>query len=121
MHIHLEAADDHSIQAYNEKEIRVSSIDYQHSLILSREKIISDWPIEGILELNEDLLKPLLDCQPKIILIGHNQVGQFPPMEIRARLAKAGIGLETMSIGAACRTFNVLLNEGREVVLGVIL
>lgn len=121
MHINLEATDKHSVQAYTEKEIKVNSLIYTHSLIISKQEVISNWPISSIRELNEDTLKPLLHSHPKIIIIGHQQIGQFAPELIRLDLGKHRIGFETMSIGAACRTFNVLLGEQREVVIGLIL
>lgn len=121
MHINLETADQHAIQAYSENEIRIDSISYQTSLIVNRHEIITDWPIHTINELTEELLSPLLKHQPRIIIIGHHNQGQFVSFPIIQALANQGIGLECMSIGAACRTFNVLLSEQREVVLGIIL
>ncbi len=121
MHISLENSENNSIQAYSDEEIKVNSNLYRQSLIISSHEIISDWQIKTIKELNEDNLSPLLRYEPKIIIIGHKQQGQFAPMSIMAELANRRVGLETMSIGAACRTFNVLLGEHREVVLGIIL
>ncbi|KTD23455.1 Protein of uncharacterised function (DUF498/DUF598) [Legionella lansingensis] len=121
MHINLEANDKYSIQAYSEREIQIDSVAYQSSLIISSQEIIKDWPIRAVNELDEESVWPLLRYQPKIIIIGHEKQGHFPSSLIIQTLAKRGVGLESMSIGAACRTFNVLLNEQREVVLGIIL
>ncbi|ASQ45897.1 Mth938-like domain-containing protein [Legionella clemsonensis] len=120
MHINLETNDQHTIQGYSEKALQIDSINYSSNLIVSSHEVITDWSIKGIRELNEELIRPLLKYQPKIILIGHNQQGQFAPFPVVEMLAKKGIGLECMSIGAACRTFNVLLSEQRAVTLGVI-
>ncbi|HHF7343834.1 Mth938-like domain-containing protein [Legionella feeleii] len=121
MHINLETTDQYTIQAYSEKEIQIDSISYQTSLIVNRHEIITDWPIHRVNELNDELLLPLLKYQPKILIIGHHKQGEFVSFSIIQALANQGIGLECMSIGAACRTFNVLLSEQREVVLGIIL
>jgi uncharacterized protein len=121
MHINLETNDNNAIQAYSDLEIKVSSNLYQNSLIISSHEIISDWQISSIQQLDEASLEPLLRYDPKIIIIGHKQQGKFAPMPIITELANRRIGLETMSIGAACRTFNVLLNEHREVVIGLIM
>jgi uncharacterized protein len=120
MEINLEAADHYSIHAYNDNEIKINSQSYQSSLIVSSHEIIKDWPIDSIQQLTEETLAPLLRYQPKIIIIGHGEHGLLPQTIIQS-LAKQNIGLECMSIGAACRTFNVLLSEHREVVLGLIL
>jgi uncharacterized protein len=121
MEINLEAADHYSIQAYNDKEVKINSLTYRSSLIVSSHEIIKDWQIASIHQLNEESIAPLLRYQPKIIILGHSQQGQFIPQPIMQSLAKQHIGLECMSIGAACRTFNVLLSEHRDVVLGLIL
>ncbi|CEK10699.1 MTH938/NDUFAF3 family protein [Legionella hackeliae] len=120
MHINLEANDKHTIQAYSEKMLQIDSAVYNQSLIVSSHEIITDWAIKTINDLNEDTLWPLLKYQPKIILLGHNQQGRFASPLLVDMLAKKGIGLECMSIGAACRTFNVLLSEQREITLGII-
>jgi uncharacterized protein len=121
MHINLEAADQHAIQAYDEEKIQIDSLFYQASIIVSHHEVITDWPIHTIDELNSKLLSPLLKYQPRIIIIGHHNQGQLVSFSIRQTLAQKGIGLECMSIGAACRTFNVLLSERREIALGVLL
>ncbi|WP_019217069.1 Mth938-like domain-containing protein [Legionella tunisiensis] len=121
MHISLETVDQHTIQSYSENEIRIDAISYQSSLIVNRHELITNWPIHTVNELDAELLVPLLKHQPRIVLIGHNNQGQLVSFPIIQTLAQQGIGLECMSIGAACRTFNVLLSEHREVVLGIIL
>ncbi|MDI9818824.1 MULTISPECIES: Mth938-like domain-containing protein [unclassified Legionella] len=121
MHINLEASDRHTIQAYNENEVKINSLVYQNSLIVSNQEIITDWPVSTIHDLNHESLLFLLKYQPRIILLGHKTREYFAPMPVVQSLARQQIALEVMSIGAACRTFNVLLSEQREVVLGIIL
>jgi uncharacterized protein len=66
------------------------------------------------------LLQPLLQLRPRIVLIGAAAGGLRPPTALRNELAARGIALECMELGAACRTYNVLSQEGREVVAGLI-
>lgn len=120
MHINLESIDKYSVQAYSDTEIEINSTVYYHNVIVSREEIINEWPLSAISALDEQTLAPLLLHKPEIILIGHQQTGRFAPAVIRQQLMQQRIALESMSIGAACRTFNVLLSEGRAVVLGII-
>ncbi len=121
MHISLETPEHHTIQAYSEKQIQINSISYDHSLIVSRQEIITDIEIRHIKELDESYLALLLKHQPELIIIGHPDKSVFPPLELIARLSQQRIGIEFMSIGAACRTYNVLLGEERIVTLGIIL
>lgn len=116
MHINLQAADHHAIQSYSSDAIQINAIKYESSLIVSREEIITDLAIKRIQEMDPEFLADVLRLNPEVILIGHEQSGQFPPMEIIQALGEKRIGFECMSIGAACRTFNVLLSEDRAVV-----
>jgi uncharacterized protein len=120
MHINLEAAENNAVQAYSEHQIQINSIIYERSLIVSKKEIISDLTILSIQEINEHYLQQIMSFQPEIIIIGHEQSGKFPPMSIISQLSQQRIGIECMSIGAACRTYNVLLSEERAVVAGFI-
>lgn len=120
MQINLETKHRNSIQSYGTKEVQIQDKRYCGNLIVGQEAIVSPWNIVDVSELTETSLMPLLELNPKIILIGHNAINKYPPGSLISYLANRKIGLECMSIGAACRTFNVLLGESREVVLGII-
>lgn len=67
-------------------------------------------------------LEPILACAEEIdvLLVGTGpQIEHLPPAT-RSTLEAAGLGVETMSSPQACRTFNVLLGEGRRVALAVL-
>ena len=120
MHVNLESKDRFSIEAYTNQDVTIDAIHYSESCIISASGIDSNWPIRSIDELIDSKLLPLLIEHPKVILIGHTKTNSTVPMMTIQSLAKQQIGIEIMSIGAACRTFNVLLNEKRAVVLGLI-
>lgn len=82
---------------------------------LTAEEVLSDWQAYVIEELTEDDFKPLIDSAPEVILLGTGSKLVFPPRELVFSLARQGIGLETMDTAAACRTFNILISEGRRV------
>lgn len=119
MHIQLETRDPHTIRSYSETHIMIDTTEYACSVIVNSSSIIPHWPIFQLVELNETNLQPLLDLKPDIIILGSNQPG-LAPLPIQLLLSKQRIGLECMSIGAACRTFNLLLSEGRNVAVGII-
>lgn len=120
MHIHLEGQSTHSIDAYSETEIKIGNSLLKQSFVLASEELNPDWPIQSLEELNESLVKPLIRHHPKIIIIGHEGKLSPLPLPIQKLFLQKHIGVEVMSIGAACRTFNVLLSEKREVSLGII-
>ncbi|CAM3016344.1 Mth938-like domain-containing protein [Legionella worsleiensis] len=120
MNITLETAEQHAIQAYGEKQIQINSVIYERSLIVSREEIITEVAINDIQNIDENYVTLLTQFNPEIIIIGHERPGTFPPFSIISKLSQLGIGMETMSVGAACRTYNILLGEYRKVVAGFI-
>ena len=121
MNINLEAAEKNAVQAYSENQVQINSITYERSLIVSQEEVISDLAIHDIQAMDEQYLQQLLQFNPEVVIIGHEQTGKFPPMSIISTLSQHRVGIECMSIGAACRTYNVLLSENREVAAGIII
>ena len=120
MEIQLESAEPHTIQSYSDQSILVADSTLYHSCIISRESIQTAWPIQSIEELTVDHLAALLQDKPDVIILGHTGKPTLL-RHIASELSKQKIGIECMPIGAACRTFNVLLSEHRAVVLGIIL
>ena len=80
---------------------------------LTAERILRDWAVPAIDELTIDALDTLLAERPEVIVLGTGRQQRFPPRELVFALARRGIGLETMDTPAACRTFNILVAEGR--------
>ncbi len=65
--------------------------------------------------------KSLIDCKPDVIIFGSGNKLKFPGNELRKEFNRLNIGLEVMDTGAACRTYNVLLSEGRNVAAAILL
>jgi uncharacterized protein len=120
MNINLEAAETNAVQAYSENQVQINSIVYERSLIVSKEEVISDLVIHDIQAIDDRYLQQLLQFNPEVVIIGHEQTGKFPPISIISTLSQHRVGIECMSIGAASRTYNVLLSEQRAVVAGFI-
>ena len=82
MHIQLETPDNHAIRSYTDTEIIVGETLYQESVIISTTSIISTWPIQSVLELNEEHLKSILSLNPEILIIGHQKSGAYIPLPL---------------------------------------
>ena len=74
--------------------------------------------IAGVGELTRahPVAKKMIDDSPSLILIGTGESFKMAPTAFVGACAGAGIGVESMDTPAACRTFNVLAGEGREVI-----
>jgi uncharacterized protein len=121
--IQLEAGgkNDHLIRAYTPGSVTINADTYEASLVVSRSSLISDWGPGTIHELTTEHVDKILALEPELILIGTGDILTFPPTEKLRAIIDAGIGYEIMDTGAACRTYNVLMAEGREIVAGLII
>ncbi|MBE9524560.1 MAG: Mth938-like domain-containing protein [Chloroflexi bacterium] len=90
------------------------------SFVISPRHLIRDWPPINIEALLEQHLKILIELQPEVVLLGTGQNLRFPETGILAQLHNQQIGVEVMDTAAACRTYNILMTEGRFVVAGMI-
>ena len=90
------------------------------SFILAPDALIEDWPAAAIGLLTPELLRPLLELEPQVIVLGSGERQAFAPAITQAACLQAGVGFEVMNNAAAARTFNILAGEGRRVVAGFI-
>lgn len=84
--------------------------------IVTPTQLLLDWAAESFAELSQAQLAPLLAFHAEIVLIGSGERQPFPSSPLRALLRRGEVALEYMSLGAACRTYNVLASEQRVVV-----
>jgi uncharacterized protein len=90
------------------------------SFILSPRHLIRDWAPASIEELLAEHLRAMLELQPELILLGTGPRLQFPDSGLLAEVYRQQVGVEIMDTAAACRTYNILMTEGRFVVAGLI-
>jgi uncharacterized protein len=109
------------ITAYERGVIMVSGSPKTSSFIISLEQLIEEWAPSHIDQLRTQHIEQLLELEPELVLIGTGESLKFPAMEHYASLIQRNIGVEIMDSAAACRTYNILLSEGRKVVAGIIL
>lgn len=108
------------IRAYQPGQIQINQEILTHSLIVSPVTLIKDWPPQNIRDLTQAHLAIIIDLHPAIVLLGTESQLHFPPIEIYGDLINAGIGVEIMDTSAACRTYNALTAEERNVVAALI-
>ena len=121
MEFHLEVPHDHFfIRSITAQGIRVNEDYFNTPFIISGKRIVPEWHVESVDDINETNLEPVFELQPEVILIGTGASQVFLPPAIQIHFYRRKVGFEVMSTDAACRTFNVLASEGREVVAALI-
>jgi uncharacterized protein len=103
------------IRSYANGELRVGEQVFHRSCILTPDAIFPNWRPTKVEDLTPGDFDALFATKPQLVLLGTGDRQQFPDVAIRGAFVRAGVGLETMDLGAACRTFNVLVQEDRRV------
>jgi uncharacterized protein len=91
------------------------------SVLVTPTRIIEDWPATDFDSLSADHFVYFLALKPDLVLLGTGATLRFPRPQLTHSLHSARIGLEVMDNAAACRTYNILVAEGRNVVAAVLL
>ena len=86
---------------------------FEQSIVLSADQNIRSWTATNIGELMIEDFEELLTTEPDVVILGTGWQACFVPRELTFAMARRGIGFEVMDTPAACRTFNILLAEGR--------
>ena len=108
----------YKITGYDEQGIFINGRLFQNSVILSPMNIVEAWEPDIYSQLEAEHLFPLYDLKPDVIILGTGKKQTFPSREVLQILTKMKIGYEIMETQAACRTFNIIMAEGRNVVAG---
>jgi uncharacterized protein len=101
--------------------VAVNGTRYTKSLLVTPDRIIDDWPATDFTSLTADHFAQFLALKPDLVLLGTGATLRFPQPALTQSLHAARIGLEVMDNSAVCRTYNILLAEGRNVVAAVLL
>jgi uncharacterized protein len=111
----------HLIRGYSDHEIIIGETRVTRSCLITATELITDWPPASFADLELVHLEGTLAQSPQLLLIGTGPTQRFAPASLRRALAQRGVGLEAMQLGAACRTFNVLVQEERRVAAALFL
>lgn len=104
-----------SVTAYGPGFVTVSGQRHERSLVLTPQLIDPNWPVTDVADMQPAMLETLRRHNCDLWLIGTGLKQTFPHPSILAPLLEARIGVEIMDTAAACRTFNILAAEGRNV------
>jgi uncharacterized protein len=110
-----------SVQAHGPGWVLAAGQRYTHSVALSSDGQVLDWPCSSLDQAKPEHFESLLPLNPEVVVLGTGQKLKFLKPEVLRSLIAAGVGVETMDTQAAARTFNILAGEGRRVVAALII
>lgn len=104
------------IAAYSNNSITVASKSYNSNVIITSETVVEACLPDHAQNMTAPHVKTIIELKPEVVLFGTGKTTAFPPDEICHALYVRQIGFEVMDTGAACRSFNFLSGEGRQIV-----
>ncbi|MEP7155635.1 MAG: Mth938-like domain-containing protein [Betaproteobacteria bacterium] len=114
MKLHLNITDGlNNISAHGAGFVIINQQRYETPVVVMPDRLISPWEI-GDTPSSADF-EAVLQLKPELVVFGSGAAFRFPDPRIMAMFAKAKIGFDVMDTPAACRTYNVLMSEGRNV------
>jgi uncharacterized protein len=107
--------------AHGAGHVMVNGERYERSIVVLAEEVRGDWDAGGFDMLQEAHFGYFLGLKPDVLLLGTGASQRFPHPRLYRALTDAGIGVECMDTPAACRTYNILVAEGRRVIAAILL
>ena len=121
MEFNLELPGNHFfVRSISEQGIRINDDYFTRPFILSPRRIVPEWPVQTVADLDEASPQAIFELEPEVVLVGTGEQQVFLPPEVQMHFYRNGTGFEVMTTDAACRTFNVLAAEGRHVVAALL-
>ena len=115
----------YQIKCYSASTITIlnnnNEIPCTNSLIIQPEALYQDWPIYIVEHLQVTHISDLAKYKPEIIIFGTGNKTRFLSSNILEPLFQSNIGYECMDTGTACRTYNLLASEYRNVLAALII
>ena len=106
---------------YGAGHVIVNHKRFEHSLIVLPDRIIENWDANAFEDLTAEHFDFVMALQPELVLFGTGASLRFPHPRLTRSLIQAGIGVEVMDTAAACRTYNILTAEGRQVAAALLI
>lgn len=110
------------IRAYGDGHVTINAdTRLERSFILAPTRLQEHWQPQSFDELAAEHFAELLDFKPEMVLLGTGARQRFPHPSLIRPLLEAGIAVESMDTAAACRTYNIVVAEGRTVIAALLM
>ncbi len=122
MKLHSSATQQYqTVTAYDESSVEINAIRFAHSLIVLPELAPMRWEVAHFTQLQASHFEAIDALQPDVVILGTGARQHFIHPKHISSLTSRRIGVECMDSKAACRTYNILMAEGRKVALAIII
>ncbi|CAN7738538.1 Mth938-like domain-containing protein [Pseudorhodoferax sp. LjRoot39] len=121
MKLQPDKSDVQTITALGPGWIGVQADRIAHSVVIGSRGQRDAWPCQRFEDLTAEHFAQLAEIDCEVVIFGSGERLRFPQAAWLRPLIAKRIGVETMDTAAACRTYNILAQEGRDVVVALLL
>lgn len=109
------------VSGYGPGYVTIGQQRHEQNLVVMPDTLIEPWAAGGFEALTEQDFLQLAELKPEIVLLGTGSRQRFPAPRLLRPLVDARIGCEVMDLAAACRTYTILMAEGRRVAAALLI
>lgn len=109
-----------TITAYDDTGVEINAVRFTHSLLVLPEVAPVAWPVTSFDTLSVENFEQIDATKPDVVILGTGKRQRFVHPKLITALTARRVGVESMDNQAACRTYNILMAEGRKVALALI-
>jgi uncharacterized protein len=110
-----------TVTGYDDQGVEINAKRYDYSVLVMPETPPRPWPVTRFEDLTEEHFALIEQDQPDVVILGTGERQRFVHPKLIKALAARRAGVESMDSHAACRTYNILMGEGRKVTLALII
>jgi uncharacterized protein len=110
-----------TVTGYDASGVEINAQRFNFSLTVLPEVPPRPWPVTRFEDLTAAHFEQIAQDRPDVVVLGTGARQRFVHPKLVASLSALHVGVESMDSQAACRTYNVLMGEGRKVTLALII
>ena len=110
-----------TFNAYGDDYVEVNAVRHHRSIVVMPERPVLEWPVATFDALDAGHFGFVAGQDPELVVFGSGMKLRFVHPRLLKPLIDRGIGVETMDVHAACRTYNILMAEGRRVAAALLI
>lgn len=109
------------IHAVTRESVSINGKAFTTSVLVPSDAPLAPWAAASVADLTAAHFEQIVAYQPELVVFGSGPSMKFAHPSLMRSLMQARIGVETMDTMAACRTYNILVSEGRRVLAALII
>ncbi|MFC5548300.1 Mth938-like domain-containing protein [Massilia aerilata] len=110
-----------TVTGYDQSGVEINARRYDYSVLVMPETPPRPWNVTRFEDLTAEHFEQIALDMPDVVVLGTGERQRFVHPRLIASLSGKQVGVESMDSHAACRTYNILMGEGRKVTLALII